>query len=105
MGQRLGGAGVLAVAVATATILTTINVMLGPTAKAPVAAPATPIQPAAPAPAPPFAFTFSGYQVDTYRVLPPDEVSLLMGPGRLGLHNLRATDSGIPSFLYRSTHR
>jgi hypothetical protein len=77
MGQRLGGAGVLAVAVATATILTTINVMLGPTANAPVAAPATPVQPAAPAPAPPFAFTFSGYQVDNYRVLPPDEVGLV----------------------------
>ena len=74
--QRVGGAGVVGVAVATAAVLTAVNLALpnDRRAETPVL-PASPPAPTAPAPSPPFTFTFGGYWVDDYRVLAPDEVT------------------------------
>jgi hypothetical protein len=79
LAQRLGGASVVAAAVATAAVLTTVNLAVTgdrgtPAPVPPAASPPTPT-PTAPAPSPPFTFTFAGYQVDSYRVLAPDEVT------------------------------
>jgi hypothetical protein len=78
VGQWLGGAGVVAAAVATATLLTVSNLALsgGRSTSTAMLPAAIPPAPAAPAASPPFTFTFAGYQVDNYRVLPPDEVTL-----------------------------
>jgi hypothetical protein len=78
LGQRLGGLGVLAAAVATATVLSTANLALsgGRTIDTLVLPAASPPAPTTPPASPPFTFTFGGYQVDNYRVLPPDEVNL-----------------------------
>lgn len=79
LGQRLGGAGVVAAALATVTVLATVNLALP--ADDGLAVPALPAArspaPTTPPASPPFTFTFAGYQVDDYRVLPPDEVNLV----------------------------
>ncbi|HZN70619.1 MAG TPA: hypothetical protein VFC00_02890, partial [Micromonosporaceae bacterium] len=79
IGQRLGGAGVVAAAMATVTVLATVNLALpgddGMTV--PVLPAANSPSPTTPPASPPFTFTFGGYQVDEYRVLPPDEVTLV----------------------------
>jgi len=75
--QRLGGAGAVAAAVATAAVLVAVNLAVpgshGNTFS--VLPAANPPGPTTPAPSPPFTFTFAGYKVDDYRVLPPDEVN------------------------------
>jgi len=74
--QRLGGAGVVAAAVATAGVLVAVNLAVpnrpGMSSVLPAASPPAPT---APAPSPPFTFTFGGYQVDDLRVLAPDAVT------------------------------
>jgi hypothetical protein len=79
LAQRVGGIGTAAVAVVTAGVLVVGNLALsgGTTAQ-----PAVPKAPTAtgqtPAPyviVPPFSFTFDGYRMGEYRVLPPDEIN------------------------------
>ena len=74
--QRIGGAGVVGVAVATAGVLTAVNLALPNDHRAEsLVLPASPPAPTVPAPSPPFTFTFAGYRVDSYRVLAPDVVT------------------------------
>jgi hypothetical protein len=74
--QRVGGAGVVGVALATAGVLTAVNLALPNDRRAnTLVLPASPPAPTAPAPSPPFTFTFTGYRVDSYRVLAPDVVT------------------------------
>jgi hypothetical protein len=74
--QRVGGASVVGVAVATAGVLTAVNLALPNDHRAnTLVLPASPPAPTAPAPSPQFTFTFAGYRVDSYRVLAPDMVN------------------------------
>lgn len=103
LGQRVGGAGVLAAAVATATVLATANLALRGDRSAIAVVPpaASPPAPTTPAPSPPFTFTFGGYQVDDYRVLPPDEVNLVYQTAGV-VRDYTATN-GEPSSQYVAT--
>jgi hypothetical protein len=78
LAHRIGGAGVLATAVVTAGVLVAVNLALpgGRGVQMPVVPAQNPPAPKAAEPWPPFTFTFGAYQVDNYRVLAPDEVSL-----------------------------
>jgi hypothetical protein len=72
---RVGGAGMVAAAVATAAVLVSVNLTVAGSQGTVVQPAVAPPAPTTPAPSPPFTFTFDGYQVGGYRVLAPDEVT------------------------------
>jgi len=79
LAQRIGGIGTVAVAVVTAGVLVVANLALSGGTTAQPAVPKAPVDgKAPPAPyviVPPFSFTFDGYRLDGYRVLPPDQIN------------------------------
>jgi hypothetical protein len=79
LAQRIGGIGTVAVAVVTAGVLVAGNLVLsGGSAVQPAVPKATADKKETPAPyviVPPFSFTFDGYRMGEFRVLPPDEIN------------------------------